>query len=420
MQSFLKVVQEVAEESMIKAATEIVEKNKISHPIFNVGNLNAMQQNVIAALYHCASSNKKPMHGQCPIGKESWCYFQRGWQMEHNVPQNMLLGYIEKNFQTAFLEKVEKQDLILLAEDLGMRVSDKKTIIDFKNITGRKDYEEEFVKAYLSVISEERVETETEEKNRQATRNRTATKNTRYRKAEEHVRGTSPVVLTAETTIPVTTPIKEEKGINDSRVVHVKGEQGIVNAAIDTGAQIPVVRTNVVEGQSVDNRGTIQITSAFWEHDRGELKGSNMENNDLKHGVIPVPKNLVNGMFTCSDYGGLIENSQLVRNPAILRVSSKKEEIINSVNLKPVCSQEVVTETYTVFIECSKRNCGCSGKLYSSNPILGTNEQYGPKKGRKKEFSFWGDKVAGEVPPIPNRSRELTSRGLGRSLRVRF
>ncbi|GFX24980.1 uncharacterized protein TNCV_1279161 [Trichonephila clavipes] len=44
----------------------------------NVGNLSAMQQNVIAALYHCASSDKKPMHGQCPIGKESWCYFQRG------------------------------------------------------------------------------------------------------------------------------------------------------------------------------------------------------------------------------------------------------------------------------------------------------------------------------------------------------
>ncbi|GFT89819.1 uncharacterized protein TNCV_1665681 [Trichonephila clavipes] len=44
----------------------------------NVGNLNDMQQNVIAALYHCASSDKKPMHGQCPIGRESWCYFQRG------------------------------------------------------------------------------------------------------------------------------------------------------------------------------------------------------------------------------------------------------------------------------------------------------------------------------------------------------
>ncbi|GFS80971.1 putative kolobok1-1 nv [Trichonephila clavipes] len=44
----------------------------------NVGNLTAMQQNVIAALYYCASSGMKPMHGQCPIGKESWFYFQRG------------------------------------------------------------------------------------------------------------------------------------------------------------------------------------------------------------------------------------------------------------------------------------------------------------------------------------------------------
>lgn len=43
----------------------------------NAGNLQSMQQNVIAALFHCASSSKKPMHGQCPIGKDSWCYYQR-------------------------------------------------------------------------------------------------------------------------------------------------------------------------------------------------------------------------------------------------------------------------------------------------------------------------------------------------------
>ncbi|GFW48109.1 hypothetical protein TNCV_3076491 [Trichonephila clavipes] len=63
----------------------------------------------------------------------------------------------------AFLEKTEKQDLILLAEDLGLRVSDKTTVIDLKNIIiGSKDYEEKFVKAYLFVISEECVERETE------------------------------------------------------------------------------------------------------------------------------------------------------------------------------------------------------------------------------------------------------------------
>ncbi|GFT92052.1 hypothetical protein TNCV_4561171 [Trichonephila clavipes] len=65
----------------------------------------------------------------------------------------------------AFLEKAEKQDLILLAEDLGLKVSHKMTVTDLKNIIiGSRDYEEEFGKAYLSVISEERVEKETEEK----------------------------------------------------------------------------------------------------------------------------------------------------------------------------------------------------------------------------------------------------------------
>ncbi|GFT62806.1 hypothetical protein TNCV_2673631 [Trichonephila clavipes] len=64
----------------------------------------------------------------------------------------------------AFLEKAGKQDLILLAENLGLRVSDKMTIKDLKTIiTGNKDYEEEFLKPYFSVISEECVERKTEE-----------------------------------------------------------------------------------------------------------------------------------------------------------------------------------------------------------------------------------------------------------------
>ncbi|GFU71078.1 hypothetical protein TNCV_1216031 [Trichonephila clavipes] len=170
----------------------------------------------------------------------------------------------------AFLEKAEKQDLILLAEDLGLRVSDKMEVIDLKNIIiSSKDYEEEFVKAYLSVISEERIERETG-KNRQPARNRTAALG---------IRITSPAVLMAEGTIPVTTPIKEEKGMDDLRVVHVnvKGEQEMVNAVIDTGAQMPVVRADVVEGKCIDNKGSIQITFAFGEHEMGELKGSNME-----------------------------------------------------------------------------------------------------------------------------------------------
>ncbi|GFX81573.1 hypothetical protein TNCV_4179131 [Trichonephila clavipes] len=126
----------------------------------------------------------------------------------------------------------------------------------------------------------------------------------------------------------------------------------MVNAVMDTGAQMPVVRPDVVEGQSIGNRGSIQITSAFGEHEMGEVKDSNMELNDLRHGVVPVSKNLVNDMLICSsDYEVSIENSQMVRNPAILREPSGEEGIINSVNSESVCSQEVVTdllpETYT-------------------------------------------------------------------------
>ncbi|GFT11733.1 hypothetical protein TNCV_3683941 [Trichonephila clavipes] len=246
----------------------------------------------------------------------------------------------------AFLEKAEKQDLILLAEDLGLRVTDKMTVIDLKNIIiGSKYYEEEFVKAYLSVILEEHVERETEEKiarqhaieqllmeselHKVRLEIESIRSNVRWTSCAEdpkktssnyrisigtveaHLRETSPAVLMAEATIPVTTPINEEKGMDVLKIVHVKGEQEMVNAVIDTGAQMPVVRADVVEGQSIDNRGSIQITSAFGEHEMGELKGSNMELNDLKHGVVPVSKNLVNDMLICSsNYEGLIENSQ--------------------------------------------------------------------------------------------------------------
>ncbi|GFV03048.1 hypothetical protein TNCV_1713011 [Trichonephila clavipes] len=205
------------------------------------------------------------------------------------------------------------------------------------------------------------------------------------------MREKSPAVLMAEATMPVTTPIKEENRMDDLRVVHVKfkGEQGILNAAIDIGAQIPVVTADVVAGQSVDNKGTIQITSAFWEHEIGELKGSNMELNDLRHGVVPVSKNFVNDKLICSShYEGLIENSQMVRNPAILREPSGEEGIINSLNSESVCSQEVVTdllpETYTQSLMNVPNGDLVAVKLNGSN--VQTNGQ-GIKES-KREVAF--------------------------------
>ncbi|GFU51307.1 hypothetical protein TNCV_2535631 [Trichonephila clavipes] len=238
----------------------------------------------------------------------------------------------------AFLGKAKKQDLVLLAEELGQKVSNKMTIIDLKNIIiGSKDYEEEFVRAQLSVISEERVERETEEKI------------ARQLRWESELNELRIQIESIRLNVKWTSCAEDRRKWNgdDLRVVYVKvkGEQEMANAVMDTGAQMPVVIPDVVEGQSIHNRGSVQVTSAFGEHEMGEVKDSNMELNDLRHGVVPVSKNLVNDMLICSsDFEGLIENWQMVRNPAILREPSGEEGIINLVNSKSVCSQEVVTD----------------------------------------------------------------------------
>ncbi|GFW86558.1 uncharacterized protein TNCV_4333421 [Trichonephila clavipes] len=63
----------------------------------NTKNLANMQSVVIAAFYHCCSSTKKPMHGQCPTGTDSWCKFQKAKGLGKiftakapGLPQNIL------------------------------------------------------------------------------------------------------------------------------------------------------------------------------------------------------------------------------------------------------------------------------------------------------------------------------------------
>ncbi|GFW95685.1 uncharacterized protein TNCV_19161 [Trichonephila clavipes] len=51
----------------------------------NVGNLSNMQTAVIAAFFHCCSTDKKPMHGQCPSGSDTWCKYQKGQSRRKTV-----------------------------------------------------------------------------------------------------------------------------------------------------------------------------------------------------------------------------------------------------------------------------------------------------------------------------------------------
>ncbi|GFT34663.1 retrovirus-related Pol polyprotein from transposon 297 [Trichonephila clavipes] len=124
----------------------------------------------------------------------------------------------------------------------------------------------------------------------------------------------SSAILTAKVVIPVYSPIKEDEKIDELQSVHIKCGNEILKAVIDTGAQISVVRADIVEGQSVDSGGTIQIMSAFGEREVTELKIFNLKIDDSRHGVVPimcaVSKRLVNDMLVCSSaYEALLENA---------------------------------------------------------------------------------------------------------------
>ncbi|GFV37491.1 hypothetical protein TNCV_5101951 [Trichonephila clavipes] len=66
-----------------------------------------------------------------------------------------------------------------------------------------------------------------------------------------------------------------------------------------------------------------------------------MELNDLRHGVVPVSKNLVNDMLICSsDYEVLIENTQMIRNP-FENLQRKKELLVQQIQ-NQFAAKEVV------------------------------------------------------------------------------
>ncbi|GFW46293.1 retrovirus-related Pol polyprotein from transposon opus [Trichonephila clavipes] len=174
----------------------------------------------------------------------------------------------------------------------------------------------------------------------------------------------SSAILTAKVAIPVNSPAKEHEKIDELQFVHIKCGNEILKAVIDTGAQISVVRADVVEGQSVDSGGTIQIMSAFGEREVTKLKIFNLKIDDSRHGVVPimcaVSKRLVNDMLVCSSaYEALLENVQFIHNPANSYVSSRAVEGITADDPKSISSQEMTRETYPseIYIESvSKAN----------------------------------------------------------------
>ena len=71
----------------------------------NKNDLPAMKREVMAGLYHSASTDSKPQHQFCPPGSDSWC----GWQLEvaereKMVPVGMTTRYSKRQQQTTKMD----------------------------------------------------------------------------------------------------------------------------------------------------------------------------------------------------------------------------------------------------------------------------------------------------------------------------
>lgn len=94
-------------------------------------------------------------------------------------------------------------------------------------------------------------------------------------------------MLTAKISIPVSKSLDVYNDVDDLKILKIKCGNVILNGIIDTGAQISVVRDDLVADMPYEE-GRIEINSAFGESETTPLRIFGMKINDNLHGDIPV------------------------------------------------------------------------------------------------------------------------------------
>ncbi|GFY71433.1 retrovirus-related Pol polyprotein from transposon opus [Trichonephila inaurata madagascariensis] len=127
--------------------------------------------------------------------------------------------------------------------------------------------------------------------------------------------------------VPVSVPINTRNGIDDLQLVDIICGQTSIKAVIDTGAQVSVLREDLIGKGCGEGEGTIQIISAFGEKEIANLKLFNLKIDDGKHESVQI-------MFSVSkklrDFEGTkdkdIEFRKETENETRIREARHKEE----------------------------------------------------------------------------------------------
>ncbi|GFQ83842.1 CCHC-type domain-containing protein [Trichonephila clavata] len=106
------------------------------------------------------------------------------------------------------------------------------------------------------------------------------------------------------------------ENIDKLKVIKVKCLDVVLDGTVDSGAQISVVRADLVKDIESTGEGKIKLISAFGDSEVAHLRTFNIKIDDGWHDAIPitcaVSKKLVNNMLVCQTaYEALLESIQL-------------------------------------------------------------------------------------------------------------
>ncbi|KAG8193691.1 hypothetical protein JTE90_024052 [Oedothorax gibbosus] len=205
----------------------------------------------------------------------------------------------------------------------------------------------------------------------------------------------APHILTAKISVPVSTPIDHKEKINELKKISLKCGANVIEGIVDTGAQISVIRADLISDLLCDGAGKIKIVSAFGETELAQLKVIHMKINDGRLGEVPI---------TCAISEKLV--SEMLIEEEDLRGRGKSPCLIPSSShklLKTWCGPATVvqlTRPHTALIEFEDK----SRREFHFNklrPYIARIEQVG--------LIFEQDEVFGDISYAPTSETKKSS-----------
>ncbi|KAF8783320.1 hypothetical protein HNY73_013497 [Argiope bruennichi] len=196
-------------------------------------------------------------------------------------------------------------------------------------------------------------------------------------------------------------PEKEITRISPLQKIPVKIEDNTFEGIVDTGAEITVIRQDIIDSCSKQGEGSIKIISAFGEEELAPLVTINVKINDGKHGNVPVTcaasRKLVSDMLISSTaYEALCKKIEVHTLPVINNDDSEQP-----VHEEPNQEEESPLEEKNCFSKLQKGDDslrtedGATKEIHvnKSRPYIARLERVGVIYDQDNEF--------GEIFPAP-------------------